>query len=113
MTGVSCHLVAILLGHMKLSIGQIRSAVLACDETVLSEQHLRQMESFAPSNPEVGGQCGRLTQFCPMNLSCAVYLYSLLLCQAMQCQVVLLLVCSLYKVRVQPLGVGHGGPVFM
>ena len=42
-----------MLGHMKLSIGQIRSAVLACDEALLSEQHLRQMETFAPSKPEV------------------------------------------------------------
>ena len=51
----SCHCAAILLGHMKLSVEQIRAAVLACDEAVLSEQHLRQMETFAPSKPEVGG----------------------------------------------------------
>lgn len=45
--------VAILLGHLKLPIDQIKEAILACDETVLSEQHLRQMEAFAPDQKEV------------------------------------------------------------
>ena len=44
---------AILLGHLKLSFGTIKEAVLGCDETVLSEQHLRQMEAFAPDQKEV------------------------------------------------------------
>ena len=51
--GASCYCAAILLGHMKLSLDQIRSAVLACDEGVLTEQYLRQMETFAPSKSEV------------------------------------------------------------
>lgn len=54
-TGSSRYCAAILLGHMKLSLDQIRSAVLACDEGVLTEQYLRQMETFAPSKSEVSG----------------------------------------------------------
>lgn len=45
--------VAILLGHLKLPFEKIKEAVLACDDLVLSEQHLRQMEAFAPDKKEV------------------------------------------------------------
>ena len=44
---------AILLGHLKMPFNKIKEAVLSCDEKVLSEQHLRQMESFAPDDKEV------------------------------------------------------------
>ena len=44
---------AILLGHLKLPFGKIKEAVLACDGTILSEQHLMQMEAFAPDQKEV------------------------------------------------------------
>ena len=44
---------AILLGHLKIPFVKIKEAVLSCDESVLSEQHLRQMESFAPDDKEV------------------------------------------------------------
>jgi hypothetical protein len=44
---------AILLGHLKMPFAKIKEAVLSCDESVLSEQHLRQMESFAPDDKEV------------------------------------------------------------
>ena len=45
--------VAILLGHLKMPFAKIKEAILSCDESVLSEQHLRQMESFAPDGKEV------------------------------------------------------------
>ena len=44
---------AILLAHLKLSPSQIKQAVLAMDTSVLSEQHLQQMETFAPDKKEV------------------------------------------------------------
>ena len=44
---------AILLGHLKMPFAKIKEAVLSCDESVLSEQHLRQMETFAPDDKEV------------------------------------------------------------
>ena len=44
--------VAILLGHLKLPFDQIKEAILSCDDSVLSEQHLRQMEAFAPDKKE-------------------------------------------------------------
>lgn len=44
---------AILLGLLKLPFDKIKEAILACDDSVLSEQHLRQMEAFAPSKKEV------------------------------------------------------------
>jgi len=44
---------AILLGHLKLPFERIREAILACDDTVLSEHHLRQLETFAPNKKEV------------------------------------------------------------
>ena len=44
---------AILLGHLKLPFERIREAILACDDTVLSEQHLRQLDTFAPNKKEV------------------------------------------------------------
>ena len=44
---------AILLGHLKLPIEKIREAILSCDDTVLSEQHLKQLETFAPNKKEV------------------------------------------------------------
>ena len=47
------HTVAILLGHLKLPFDKIKEAVLKCDESVLSEQHLRQLEAFAPDKTEV------------------------------------------------------------
>ena len=43
----------ILLGHLKLPFERIREAILACDDTILSEQHLRQLETFAPNKKEV------------------------------------------------------------
>lgn len=46
-------LVAILLGHLKMPFAKIKEAVIACDENMLSEQHLRQMENFAPDDKEV------------------------------------------------------------
>ena len=45
--------VAILLAHLKLHPSKIKKALLAMDTTVLSEQHLRQMETFAPDKKEV------------------------------------------------------------
>ena len=45
---------AILLGHLKLPAQAIKQAVLSCDDSVLAEQHLRQMEAFAPDKKEVG-----------------------------------------------------------
>lgn len=36
-----------------MPFARIKEAVLSCDESVLSEQHLRQMESFAPDDKEV------------------------------------------------------------
>ena len=47
------HSVAILLGHLKLPFEKIKAAILGCDDTVFSEQHLRQMEAFAPDKKEV------------------------------------------------------------
>lgn len=44
---------AILLAHLKLPFEKIKEAVLACDDSILSEQHLRQMEAFAPDKKEV------------------------------------------------------------
>lgn len=44
---------AILLAHLKLPPSQIKQAVLAMDTSVLSEQHLQQMETFAPDKKEV------------------------------------------------------------
>ena len=44
---------AILLGHLKMPFSKIKEAILSCDENVLSEQHLRQLESFAPDDKEV------------------------------------------------------------
>jgi hypothetical protein len=43
------------LGHLKLPFEKIKEAILACDDSVLSEQHLRQMEAFAPDKKEVSG----------------------------------------------------------
>lgn len=45
--------IAILLAHLKLSPSQIKKALLAMDTMVLSEQHLQQMETFAPDKKEV------------------------------------------------------------
>lgn len=36
-----------------MPFSKIKEAVLSCDENMLSEQHLRQMESFAPDDKEV------------------------------------------------------------
>ena len=44
---------AILLAHLKLSPSEIKQALLAMDTTTLSEQHLQQMETFAPDKKEV------------------------------------------------------------
>lgn len=44
---------AILLGHLKMSSSKIKEAVLNCDTDTLSEQRLRQMETFAPDKKEV------------------------------------------------------------
>ena len=44
---------AILLGHLKLSHDKIKHAILACDTRMLSEQHLQQLETFAPDSKEV------------------------------------------------------------
>ena len=44
---------AILLAHLKLSPSEIKQALLAMDTTTLSEQHLQQMETFAPDKIEV------------------------------------------------------------
>ena len=45
--------IAILLAHLKLPPSQIKKALLAMDTMVLSEQHLQQMETFAPDKKEV------------------------------------------------------------
>ncbi len=52
---LSVDMIAILLGHLKLPFEKIKEAILACDHSVLSEQHLRQMEAFAPDKKEVSG----------------------------------------------------------
>ena len=44
---------AILLSHLKLPTAAIREAVLSCDHSILGEQHLRLMASFAPDKREV------------------------------------------------------------
>ena len=36
-----------------MPFSKIKEAILSCDDSVLSEQHLRQMESFAPDDKEV------------------------------------------------------------
>lgn len=46
------HNLSILLGHLKLPVEQIKQAVLSCDSSLLSEQHWRQMEAFAPDQRE-------------------------------------------------------------
>ena len=43
---------SILLRHLKLPVEQIKEAVLSCDNSLLSEQHWRQMEAFAPDQRE-------------------------------------------------------------
>lgn len=48
-----CSSLAILLGHLKLPVEVIKRAVLACDMTTFSEQHLQQLETFAPDSKEV------------------------------------------------------------
>ena len=47
------NIIAILLAHLKLPPSQIKKALLAMDTSVLSEQHLQQMETFAPDKKEV------------------------------------------------------------
>ena len=44
---------AILLGHLKMPNSKIKEAVLTCNTEILSEQRLRQMETFAPDKKEV------------------------------------------------------------
>ena len=46
---------AILLKHLKLPASAIREAVLSCDSSVLREQHIRLMATFAPDKREVRG----------------------------------------------------------
>jgi S1-C subfamily serine protease len=51
--------ISILLGHMKLPTEEVKRAILSCDEGVLIEPHLRQMEAFAPSKSE----CAAYTKY--------------------------------------------------
>ncbi|XP_065898644.1 delphilin-like isoform X3 [Dysidea avara] len=44
--------ISILLAHLKLPPNKIKQALLAMDTTILSEQHLKQMEAFAPDKKE-------------------------------------------------------------
>ena len=53
-----------------MPFSKIKEAVLSCDENVLSEQHLRQMESFAPDDKEV--QCRKDVSFIAIKL-CLVH----------------------------------------
>ena len=50
---VCCCATAILLGHLKLPHNTIKLSLLACDTSRLSEQHLQQLETFAPDSKEV------------------------------------------------------------
>lgn len=45
--------VAILLGHLKMTFTEIKQSVLSCDTNSISEQHLRQLNNFAPDSKEV------------------------------------------------------------
>ena len=56
-TSLAFDMSAILLGHMKLPTEEVKRAILSCDEGVLIEPHLRQMEAFAPSKSEVCRHC--------------------------------------------------------
>jgi hypothetical protein len=47
--------ISILLAHLKLPTQAIKQAVLSCDDSVLGEQHLQQMEAFAPDKKECLG----------------------------------------------------------
>ena len=62
---------AILLRHLKLPAEAIKQAVLACDHSVLGEQHIRLMAAFAPDKKEV-----EPTWLC----GCGLYLPYLLQC---------------------------------
>lgn len=50
---VNMTFLAILIGHLKLSFEDIRDAVVAMDDSLFSQQHLRQMETCAPDMSEV------------------------------------------------------------
>lgn len=60
---IICSNAAILLGHLKLPFEKIKEAILACDDSVLSEQHLRQMEAFAPDKKEVNERLSSIITF--------------------------------------------------
>ena len=47
-------ILAILLGHLRMPIEDIRAAILAMDSSKFSEVQLQQMYSFSPSDEEVG-----------------------------------------------------------
>lgn len=44
---------AILLGHLKLSLSDIRQALYLLDETVLTPELLKQLLTYAPNKNEV------------------------------------------------------------
>ena len=46
--------VAILLAHLKMPIDEIYKAILAVDETKLSEPHIKTFQMCAPERAEVG-----------------------------------------------------------
>ena len=50
---IQTHVVAILIGHLKMNSESVKEAVLSCDTRVLSESRLSQMEAFAPDKREV------------------------------------------------------------
>jgi hypothetical protein len=45
--------ISILIGHLKLSYEEIRDAVISMDDSLFSQQHLRQMETYAPDITEI------------------------------------------------------------
>ena len=47
-----CH-PAILLGHMRMSVADIRQALTQMDETILTPELLKQMLAYAPDSNEV------------------------------------------------------------
>jgi len=57
---MTCTLAAILLGHLKLSLSEIRQALYLLDETVLTPELLKQLLAYAPNKNEVGHKLYRV-----------------------------------------------------
>ena len=49
----SLNVLAILLGHMRLSVGEIKTALTRMDDELLTDELLKQMIAYAPDEKEV------------------------------------------------------------